>query len=362
MKLAKNLADNSDFNLDLSTLLRTHTFIQSMTGGGKTSLILTLVEQIKKERSDVQMVFLDDQEEFTDIPTQYKDFKLISRDATPKIFSLDHAKDIGIQTRRLGRSVVVNLHDFDDLTDREAFVGEFLKGFISVGKAVGTPAIVFIDEADVYVPSKSNRANIPSRYPIINLTKRARKLNISMVLSTQYLSEVDIRARRECANRICGKTTELRDRRIVSELLGDPKIADQLFDLKAGNFFVRGEAFKSGVTKIYVEESNITRKQAGVVNDKQDEQLGKQVQIQTRQTTLISETRVNKDYEPDIFEQAVESRNEQSLIEILQSKVTDLEKQLAQEKIKSSQQYSEGFLESEKNWKDKTIFERLKTK
>ena len=178
MKLATNLEDNSDFELDLSTLLRTHTFIQSMTGGGKTSLILKLVEQIKKERPDVRLVFLDDQEEFTEIPLQYKDIKLISRDTTPKIFSLEHAKHVGIQTRRLDRSVVVNLHDFEDLKDREAFVGEFLKGFISVGKEVGTPVIVFIDEADVYVPSKSNRANIPSRYPIINLTKRARNSSV----------------------------------------------------------------------------------------------------------------------------------------------------------------------------------------
>ncbi len=341
LKIATNLEDNSDFELDLSTLLRTHTFIQSMTGGGKTSLILTLVEKIKKERPDVQMVFLDDQEEFTDIPIQYKDFKLISRDTTPKIFSLDHAKDIGIQTRRLGRSVVVNLHDFEEQKDREAFVGEFLKGFVSVGKEVGTPVIMFIDEADVYVPTKSNRSNIPSRYPIINLTKRARKLNISMVLSTQYLSEVDIRSRRECANRICGKTTELRDRRIVSELLGEPKIADELFDLKAGNFFVRGEAFKSGVSKIYVEESNITRKVAGVTQES---------------------TKSTKSVDFDIFEEAVENKNDQNLVEILQSKITDLEKQLAQEKIKSSQQFSEGFQASERNWKDKSIIERMKSK
>lgn len=348
MKLARNLEDNSDFDLDLSVFLSTHTFIQSMTGGGKTSLILTLVEQIKKERSNVQMVFLDDQEEFTDIPIQYKDIKLISRDATPKIFSLDHAKDIGIQTRRLGRSIVVNLHDFEDLTDREAFVGEFLKGFISVGKKVGTPTIVFIDEADVYVPSKSNRPNIPSRYPIITLTKRARKLNISMVLSTQYLSEVDIRARRECANRICGKTTELRDRRIVSELLGDPKVADELFDLKAGNFFVRGDAFKIGVSKIYVEESHITRKQAGVADS--DQQIGRQSLLQNSKKMVI---------EDQIFEEAVENKNDQNLVEILQGKVAGLEKQLAIEKIKSSQQFSEGFQASEKNWKDKNFLERL---
>ncbi|MCP6727058.1 MAG: DUF87 domain-containing protein [Patescibacteria group bacterium] len=344
MKFGTNLEDNSVFELDLKTLLKTHTFIQSMTGGGKTSLILKIVEQVQKERPDVQMVFLDDQEEFTEIPLQYPKFKIISKDATPKIFSIDHAKQIGIQTRRLGKSVVVNLHDFEEQYDREAFVGEFLRGFSSLGKEVGNPAIIVIDEADVYIPTKSNRSNIPSRYPIINLTKRARKLNISVILSTQYLSEVEIRARRECANRICGKTTELRDRKIVAELLGEPKVADELFDLKAGNFFVRGEIFKQGVSRIYVEESNITRKQAGVA----DEELKKLEQIQTKLSA-----------EEDLFEKAVENKNDQNLVEILQNKIADLEKQLADQKIKTAHAYNDGFLKSETQWKEKGRFERL---
>ncbi len=344
MKFGTNLEDNSVFELDLKTLLKTHTFIQSMTGGGKTSLILKIVEQVQKERPDVQMVFLDDQEEFTEIPLQYPKFKIISKDATPKIFSIDHAKQIGIQTRRLGKSVVVNLHDFEEQHDRESFVGEFLRGFSSLGKEVGNPAIIVIDEADVYIPTKSNRSNIPSRYPIINLTKRARKLNISVILSTQYLSEVEIRARRECANRICGKTTELRDRKIVAELLGEPKVADELFDLKAGNFFVRGEIFKQGVSRIYVEESNITRKQAGVADD----ELKKLEQIQTKLSA-----------EEDLFEKAVENKNDQNLVEILQNKIADLEKQLADQKIKTAHAYNDGFLKSETQWKEKGRFERL---
>lgn len=335
MKLGTNLEDNSDFELDLKILLKTHTFIQGMTGSGKTSLILKLVEQVKKERPDVQMVFLDDQEEFTEIPNQFDGFKLISRGTTPKIFTLDHANDIGKQTRRLGMSVVINLHDFEDQSDREEFVGEFLRGFSSIGKEIGTPAIVFIDEADVYVPTKSNKANIPSRYPIVNLTKRARKQNIAIMLSTQYLSEVDIRARRECANRIVGKTTELRDRRTVSELLGDPKIADELFDLTAGNFFVRGEIFQKGISKIYVEESKITRKEAGVAHE------------EVKQS----------DY--DVFEEAVENKNEQNLVEILDEKIANLEKQLADQKVKTDQAYSEGFLKADQQWRSKGKIERL---
>ena len=335
MKLGTNLEDNSDFEIDLKTLLNTHTFIQGQTGSGKTSLILKIVEQVRKERPDVQMVFLDDQEEFTDIPSQMDGFKLISRNATPKTFTLDHAKDWGIQTRKLGLSVVINLHDFEDQHDRETFVGEFLKGFKSLGKKVGHPSMVFIDEADQYVPTRSNKSNIPSRYPIVDLTKRAKKFNISMILCTQYGSEVDIRARRETANRIVGKTTELRARRAVSELLGDPKVADELFDLEVGTFFVRGSMFKKGVSKIYVEESNITRKLAGV----EQEEVKK------------------SDY--DVIEEAVEHNTEQNLVEILDEKIANLEKQLADQKVKTTQAYNEGFFKADQQFRNKGKIERL---
>lgn len=345
MKFATNLSDNSDFNLDLSALLRTHTFIQGMTGSTKTNLILKLVELVKKERPDVQMVFLDDQEEYTEIPNVFKDFKLIDSDF--KFFSIERAQDIGEQSRRLGRSIVVKLDEFDDHGDREKFVAEFIKGFASLGKEVGKPVILFIDEADQYCPTKSNRSNIPSRYPIINMMKRARKQNISIVLATQFLSEVEIRARRECANRICGKTTELRDRRIVAELLADTKIADELFDLRKGEFYVRGEMFPKGISKIHVEKSEITKKEAGVAT--------------------VKPTKTVQNLDDLILESAVDKRTDQTLdssivagkVIILEEQIADLKKQLAEEKIKSGQQFSEGFQASERNWKDKSKLEKL---
>lgn len=340
MQLGTNLEDNSIFELDLSTLLRTHTFIQGMTGSTKTNLILRLVELVKEERPEVQMIFLDDQEEYTELPRYFKDFKLISKENTPKIFDLKYANQIGIQTRRLERSVVVKLDDFEDHGDRETFVAEFIKGFSSLGKEVGTPSILFIDEADQYCPTKSNRSNIPSRYPIINMLKRARKQNISIVLATQFLSEVEIRARRECANRICGKTTELRDRRIVSELLANPKIADELFDLRKGEFYVRGEIFQKGISKIHVEETKISKKVAGVAE-------------------IPTLREVHEKTKDKIFEDAVENKNNQSLVDLLQQKIGDLEKKLAEAKQFAKEQYIEGYNDCEKEWQEKSAFKRL---
>ncbi len=90
-------------------------------------------------------------------------------------------------------------------------------------------------------------------------------------MSTPYSSEVEIRARRECANRFIGKTTELRDRRAVTEMLGDPKILDSLWDLEVGQFYVRGDALTTQLSKIQVDFSEIVKVEAGVQQVKKPE-------------------------------------------------------------------------------------------
>ena len=338
MIIGKNLTDGSDFEQDLSVFMRTHTFIQSMTGGGKTSIILTQVKETRNERPETQMIFIENQEEFTDIPKFYSDFRLISRKSTPKIFTLDHAKDIGIQARRLGLSMVLNLFDFKEKADQKKFVEKFLEGFMSLGKQVGTPVKIFIDEADQFCPRLDKKDARGSKEQIIDVAKRGRKFNITLVIATQYLSEVDISVRRECANRIVGKTTELSDRRVVKELMGLSQVqADELFDFTAGNFYVRGEMFKKGVSRILVKESDITRKQAGVSEES------------TKSTDNID----------TIFEDAVENKNSQTLVEILQAEVIELRKQLAEQKIKTKQAWSEGFLTCDKQWKDKSRLDKV---
>lgn len=343
MKIGTNLADNSDFDLDLDVFLRTHTLMQGMTGSGKTNLILKIVEESEKAKKDVQMIFLDDQEEFTEIPNHFRKFTLLSND-TPKSFSVEVrkineeeicvARLVGKQVRLLGKSLVVNLHDFKNDTDRKKFAGEFLKGFESVGKKVGKHAIVFIDEADQLVPSKEKLHSVATE-PIINLTKRARKQNISMVLATQYMTEVDIRARRECHNRIIGKVTELRDSKTCAELLGDKILQKEFFDLETGVFFVRGDAFPKGVSKILVDRTTITVKQAGV-------------DLEQIPLTISSE-----------IDDAIESDNDLPREEFLEMKISYLLKALEQQKDLTVKAFNEGYIECDKKWKDKGKIERL---
>ena len=94
MIIGKDFTDGeqvADFNLDVSTFLKTHTFLQSITGHGKTNLTLNVVDGLINERPDIQFAFLDDLEEFTFIPKKYKNIILISKQKTPDIFTTGHA-------------------------------------------------------------------------------------------------------------------------------------------------------------------------------------------------------------------------------------------------------------------------------
>lgn len=300
----------ADFELNVPTFMKTHTFLQAMTGSGKTNLILELSDGLMQERKDTQFIFFDEQEEFTGIPKKYKNVVLISSKDTPKVFTTGHAYELGLQSRRTGQSLVIKLADFKQQKDKELFVANFLEGYKSEGKKYGTPCVIVIDEADLFVPTLSKAKNVASREPIIWYCKRARKLNISIVLATQYSSAIHIDARREMENYFIGRTKQRSDRKAVCEMLGENSIFDTLgWGLKKGQFFVRGDALSQHLMLIQTKESDITKKEAGV-----DE----------KSTSSLSK----------IYEQSITEHSELTVLEMLQKKVAELEKELVVAKSK----------------------------
>lgn len=300
----------ADFELDVQTFMKTHTFLQSMTGGGKTNLLLELSDGLMKERPETQFIYFDEQEEFTGIPKKFKNVILISSKDTPKVFTTTHAHELGLQSRRTGQSLVIKLSDFKQKKDKELFVAKFLEGYISEGKKYGTPCVMVIDEADIFCPTVSKAKNVASRDVIIEYCKRARKLNISVVLATQYSSAVHIDARREMENYFIGRTKQRSDRKAVCEMLGDNSIFDNLgWGLKKGQFYVRGDALSQHLMLIQTKESEIGKKQAGI-----DEE---------------SSSSLSK-----IYEESIIGDTKLSILEMLQKKIAELEKELVVAKSK----------------------------
>jgi len=300
-----------DFKVNTERFMKTHTFVQGMTGSGKTNLILKIIDELVQERPEVQLLFFDDQEEFTLVPRRYSNVITISKEKTPKVFTVEHAYELGLQTRRKGQSLVLNLSGFKEQGEKETYVKNFLEGFYSEKKKIGTPCLLIIDEADLFVPTRSKRKNVVSRDVIVDYCKRARKLNISVLLATQFSSSVEIDARREMENFFIGRTKERRDRSAVCEMLGDNSIFDDLgWGLKQGQFYVRGDALTHQLKLIQTDVTEIDKKLAGV---KEEESL-----------TDLSQ----------IYEKSVTEHNDLTLVEMLRQQLGKVENELRISKSK----------------------------
>ncbi len=258
------------FSINTVEFLKSHTFIQAITGGGKTSLNLSFIEFtesnfFKSKFGHIQKIILDDCGEYLNIPKYYKNFEIFQNQGKYSgIFDVEHAFEVGRKTRQLDSSMILKLSDFKTQKERESFVAKFLEGFRIPDREYWKPALLIIDEADLYVPSSNKRGKCPSRYPIIEACKRARKENIIIILATQFASSVHIDARRNCLNRFVGETIEFADRKIACELLGDKTIFDKLWGLNPGEFFVRGKALCSSVQFIQTRKPIIDTPEIGV--------------------------------------------------------------------------------------------------
>jgi len=300
-----------NFELNIPEFKKTHTFVQAMTGHGKTNLILELVDGFRKESPDINFIFFDDQEEYTLIPKRFREIVLVSKDKTPKIFSTGHAFQLGKQAREKAQSLIIKLTDFKKQEDKELFVQKFLEGFKSLGKDIGDPFLIVVDEADLFVPTRSKRKEALSRAELVHFCKRGRKYNAIMLLATQYSSSVDIDARRECENYFIGRTKQRADRNAVCEMLGDKSIFDNLgWGLDRGQFYVRGLALSSDLKLIQTKESVIEKRLAGVSEEESYSDLSK------------------------IYEESVTGEKDLTLIEMLTKKIEELEKELTVVKSK----------------------------
>jgi len=268
MKIGYNVNTKQPYDLDTAKFLKTHTLIQSITGSGKTSSIISLIEKLRSPEvfakfGYIPVVIIDERDNFLNLPKAFKDFRVL--DATGKykeLFKLEEAESVGLRVREIGIdgvSMILKVSDFENPDDREKFVANFMKGFRTQDRKLWTPCLLIIDEADIYVPTtgKGGKRNSVSRYPIIDATQRARQEGIAILLSTQHASSVHIDARRECDNRMVGNTVELSDRKIASEMLGDLKVKDQLWGLNAGEFFMVGRAFGYDLKKIQIDKPTV---------------------------------------------------------------------------------------------------------
>ena len=287
--------------------LNTHTFLTGVTGSGKTDLLLKIIEETRTTEfiakySKVPIVIIDSQDEFLNVPEFYDDFVLFSREQFPKIFSPEDAYKLGRHVRQMSLSMIVKISDIPEQVNREIFVAEFVSGMASIEREHWNQCIMIVDESDEWIPSRDKRKP-KSKDVLINATKRARKTNMAIILATLHPTDVDIKARSNCVNRVVGKTVEPAYRKLACQMLGDDSIFEKLWSLNKGEFFVKGDALSETIKQIQAFKSKISRPDAGV-------------QTKEPQTKQVYH---------DIISSAVESKSREPYVVQLEHKLNELQ-------------------------------------
>lgn len=241
MKIAiGKTAAGKNINFELDTLLVTRLLIQANSGAGKSWLLRKLMEELF---GHVQVIAIDPEGEFATLREKF-DYVLVGKGGeTPAHVST--AAEVATKLLELRASAVCDLYEMPAV-DRHEWVKTFLAALIDAPKKLWHPAVIIVDEAQMFCPEKGAGESVASG-PMVDLTTRGRKRGFCPVWATQRLAKVSKDATSMLLNRLVGGTFEDVDIKRALDLLSvapedKREVIQQLKTLDPGNFFAFGRA------------------------------------------------------------------------------------------------------------------------
>jgi DNA helicase HerA-like ATPase len=236
--------------LSIEELLSTRLLVQGNSGSGKSHLLRRLIEQSAQA---VQQVVVDPEGDFASLAQV---FNHIVIDAAAQ--SENGMRQIARRTRQSRVSVVVTLEHLD--TERQMrYAGAFLNALFDIDRQFWTPALVVVDEAQLFAPAVAGEVSDESRKTSLeamtNLMCRGRKRGLAGVVATQRLAKLAKNVAAEASNFLMGRTFLDIDMARAADLLGiDRRQAEMFRDLECGRFVGLGPALSRRPVSISIGE------------------------------------------------------------------------------------------------------------
>jgi hypothetical protein len=253
-------ADGNAALLDLEELLATRLLVQGNSGSGKSHLLRRLLEE---SAGLVQQVVIDPEGDFV---TLADGFGHVALDAAAH--SLDEISAIGARIRRHRASVVLNLEGLD-MDGQMLCAAAFLGGLFEAPREHWYPALVVVDEAQLFAPAAagevSDEARRASLGAMTNLMCRGRKRGLAGIIATQRLAKLAKNVAAEASNFLMGRTFLDIDMARAADLLGmERRQAEAIRDLERGQFLALGPALSKRAIDIRIGTVRTAGKGAGL--------------------------------------------------------------------------------------------------
>ena len=223
--------------LDLEELLATRLLVQGNSGSGKSHLLRRLIEQ---SAPHVQQVVIDPEGDFVGLAERFGHV-VVDGDR-----SVAEIETIAARVRQHRISAVLTLETLDAEMQMRA-AAAFLNGLFDADRDHWFPALVIVDEAQLFAPAVSGDVSEEARKSSLgamtNLMCRGRKRGLAGVIATQRLAKLAKNVAAEATNFLMGRTFLDIDMARAADLLGLERRQAEVFrELQRGHFVALGPA------------------------------------------------------------------------------------------------------------------------
>ena len=223
--------------IDLEELLATRLLVQGNSGSGKSHLLRRLLEQ---SAGSVQQIVIDPEGDFVSLAARYGHLALDAAECERDLAA------IGARVRAHRVSVVLNLEELE-VDNQLRAAAQFLNALFDADRDVWFPALVVVDEAQLFAPAAasdgSDEARRMSLAAMTNLMCRGRKRGLAGIIATQRLAKLAKNVAAEASNFLMGRTFLDIDMTRAADLLGMERRQAEIFrDLERGAFIGLGPA------------------------------------------------------------------------------------------------------------------------
>ncbi|GGB51388.1 ATP-binding protein [Blastomonas aquatica] len=224
--------------IDMEELLATRLLVQGNSGSGKSHLLRRLLEE---SAGLVQQVIIDPEGDFVTLADAYSHIVIDAGDYNEREIAR-----IGARIREHRASVILNLEQLE-LEAQMTCAAAFLNAMFDAPREHWYPALVVVDEAQMFAPSVAGDVPDPVRRASLsamtNLMCRGRKRGLAGAIATQRLAKLAKNVAAEASNFLMGRTFLDIDMARAADLLGmERRQAERIRDLSRGCFLGLGPA------------------------------------------------------------------------------------------------------------------------
>ena len=224
--------------IDVEELLATRLLVQGNSGSGKSHLLRRLLEE---SAGLVQQVVIDPEGDFTSLADHFGHIVIDAGNHTAR-----EIEALAARVRQHRASVVLALDELE-VEQQIRCAAQFLNALFDAPRDHWYPALVVVDEAQMFAPSAGGEISEETRRlslsAMTNLMCRGRKRGLAGIVATQRLAKLAKNVAAEASNFLMGRTFLDIDMLRAADLLGmERRQAERIRDLERGHFLGLGPA------------------------------------------------------------------------------------------------------------------------